>query len=386
MKLLKKDPILSLANEMAIDSPQPSNINYLYNFGSLLVLVLVIQILTGVFLAMHYTPHIDYAFNSVEHIMRDVNYGWLVRYSHSNGASFFFICVYIHIARGLYYGSYTKPRVGLWTVGVIIYLLMTAIGFLGYVLPWGQMSFWGATVITNMVSAIPYLGADIVSFIWGGFSVDNPTLNRFFSLHFLLPFLLAAFAVIHLIYKDVHGSNNPLGLSSNMDKVPLHPYFSYKDYFGFAIFGIAFSFIVFFYPNLLGHSDNYIPANPLVTPEHIVPEWYLLPFYAILRSIPDKLGGVIAMLGAILILLILPFFHVSLVRSSYFRPLWKILFWVFAANFVLLGWIGGNPVEYPFVTIGQVLTAAYFMYFIALVPLFSFLDNVFLFIGLKGRE
>jgi len=253
MKLLKKDPILSLANEMAIDSPQPSNINYLYNFGSLLVLVLVIQILTGVFLAMHYTPHIDYAFNSVEHIMRDVNYGWLVRYSHSNGASFFFICVYIHIARGLYYGSYTKPRVGLWTVGVIIYLLMTAIGFLGYVLPWGQMSFWGATVITNMVSAIPYLGADIVSFIWGGFSVDNPTLNRFFSLHFLLPFLLAAFAVIHLIYKDVHGSNNPLGLSSNMDKVPLHPYFSYKDYFGFAIFGIAFSFIVFFYPNVLGY-------------------------------------------------------------------------------------------------------------------------------------
>lgn len=386
MRLFKKDPILALANEMAIDSPQPSNINYLFNFGSLLVLVLVIQILTGVFLAMHYTPNIDYAFNSVEHIMRDVNYGWLVRYSHSNGASFFFICVYIHIARGLYYGSYTKPRVGLWTVGVIIYLLMTAIAFLGYVLPWGQMSFWGATVITNMVSAIPYLGADIVSFIWGGFSVDNPTLNRFFSLHFLLPFVLAALAVIHLIYKDVHGSNNPLGLSSNMDKVPLHPYFSYKDYFGFAIFGIAFSFVVFFYPNVLGHSDNYIPANPLVTPEHIVPEWYLLPFYAILRSIPDKLGGVIAMLGAILILLILPFFHVSLVRSSYFRPLWKILFWVFAANFVLLGWIGGNPVEYPFVTIGQVLTAAYFMYFIALVPLFSFLDNVFLFIGLKGRE
>lgn len=386
MRLFKKDPILALANEMAIDSPQPSNINYLFNFGSLLVLVLVIQILTGVFLAMHYTPNIDYAFNSVEHIMRDVNYGWLVRYSHSNGASFFFICVYIHIARGLYYGSYTKPRVGLWTVGVIIYLLMTAIAFLGYVLPWGQMSFWGATVITNMVSAIPYLGADIVSFIWGGFSVDNPTLNRFFSLHFLLPFVLAALAVIHLIYKDVHGSNNPLGLSSNMDKVPLHPYFSYKDYFGFAIFGIAFAFVVFFYPNVLGHSDNYTPANPLVTPEHIVPEWYLLPFYAILRSIPDKLGGVIAMLGAILILLILPFFHVSLVRSSYFRPLWKILFWVFAANFVLLGWIGGNPVEYPFVTIGQVLTAAYFMYFIALVPLFSFLDNVFLFIGLKGRE
>jgi ubiquinol-cytochrome c reductase cytochrome b subunit len=235
-----------------------------------------------------------------------------------------------------------------------------------------------------MLSAIPYLGSDFVSFVWGGFSVDNPTLNRFFSLHFLLPFLLAALVFIHLIYKDIHGSNNPLGVSSNMDKLPLHPYYAYKDYFGFAIFGIAFSFIIFFYPNVLGHSDNYIPANPLVTPEHIVPEWYLLPFYAILRSIPDKLGGVIAMLGAILVLLVLPFFHVSLVRSSYFRPLWKILFWLFAANFVLLGWIGGNPVEYPFVTIGQILTITYFMYFIVLVPVFSFLDNLFFFTATEG--
>lgn len=380
MKLLKKNPLLSLFNEFAVDSPLPSNINYLYNFGSLLALVLGIQILTGIFLAMHYTPNIDLAFNSIEHICRDVNYGWLIRYAHSNGASFFFICVYIHIARGLYYGSYSKPRVGLWYAGVAIYFIMMGTAFLGYVLPWGQMSFWGATVITNMLSAIPYVGTDLVYFVWGGFSVDNPTLNRFFSLHFLLPFLLAALAIIHLLFLHVHGSNNPLGISSNMDKLPLHPYYSYKDYFGFIIFGIFFSFILFFFPNLLGHSDNYIPANPLVTPEHIVPEWYFLPFYAILRSIPDKLGGVLAMVGAILILLTLPFFNISLIRSSYFRPIWKILFWLFVANFLLLGWIGGNPVEYPYVLIGQILTISYFMYFIVLVPLFSFIDNVFLFL------
>jgi len=381
MKIIKKNPILYLVNEFAIDSPLPSNINYLYGFGSLLALVLVIQILTGLFLAMHYTPNIDYAFNSVEHIMRDVNYGWLIRYAHSNGASFFFICVYIHIGRGLYYGSYTNPRSGLWTVGVIIYFIMMGTAFLGYVLPWGQMSFWGATVITNMLSAIPYLGSEIVYFVWGGFSVDNPTLNRFFSLHFLLPFLLAALAVIHLIFLHLHGSNNPLGISSNMDKLPLHPYYSYKDYFGFSVFAFIFSIFLFFFPNVLGHSDNYIPANPLVTPEHIVPEWYFLPFYAILRSIPNKLGGVIAMVAAILILLTLPFFHISLIRSSLFRPLWKILFWLFAANFLLLGWIGGNPVEYPYVLIGQILTITYFMYFIILVPFFSFLDNIFFFLS-----
>jgi len=288
--------------------------------------------------------------------------------------------VYIHIGRGLYYGSYNKPRIGLWYVGVIIYFIMMGTAFLGYVLPWGQMSFWGATVITNMLSAIPYIGTDLVYFVWGGFSVDNPTLNRFFSLHFLLPFLLAALAIIHIIFLHVHGSNNPLGISSNMDKLPLHPYYAYKDYFGFAIFGIFFSFILFFYPNLLGHSDNYIPANPLVTPEHIVPEWYFLPFYAILRSIPDKLGGVLGMIGAILILLTLPILNISLIRSSYFRPIWKILFWLFVANFILLGWIGGNPVEYPYVLIGQILTITYFMYFIILVPLFSFMDNVLLFI------
>jgi len=380
MKLLKKNPVLSIFNEFMVDSPLPSNINYLYGFGSLLGAVLGLQILTGIFLAMHYTPNIDYAFNSVEHICRDVNYGWLLRYAHSNGASFFFICVYIHIGRGLYYGSYNKPRIGLWYVGVIIYFIMMGTAFMGYVLPWGQMSFWGATVITNMLSAIPYVGTDLVYFVWGGFSVDNPTLNRFFSLHFLLPFLLTALVFIHLIFLHVHGSNNPLGISSNMDKLPLHPYFSYKDYVGLIVFGIFFSFILFFYPNLLGHSDNYIPANPLVTPEHIVPEWYFLPFYAILRSIPDKLGGVLGMIGAILILFTLPIFNISLIRSSYFRPIWKILFWLFIANFVLLGWIGGNPVEYPYVLIGQILTITYFIYFIILVPLFSFMDNLLLFI------
>jgi ubiquinol-cytochrome c reductase cytochrome b subunit len=380
MKLLKKNPVLSLFNEFLVDSPLPSNINYIYGFGSLLGLVLVIQILTGIFLAMHYTPNIDYAFNSVEHICRDVNYGWLLRYAHSNGASFFFICVYIHIGRGLYYGSYNKPRIGLWYVGVIIYFIMMGTAFMGYVLPWGQMSFWGATVITNMLSAIPYIGTDLVYFVWGGFSVDNPTLNRFFSLHFLLPFLLAALVIIHLIFLHLHGSNNPLGISSNMDKLPLHPYYSYKDYVGVLIFAIFFSFILFFYPNVLGHPDNYIPANPLVTPEHIVPEWYFLPFYAILRSIPNKLGGVVAMVGAILILLTLPILNISLIRSSYFRPICKILFWLFVANFVLLGWIGGNPVEYPYVLIGQILTITYFVYFIILIPLFSFMDNLLLFI------
>lgn len=377
MKIIKTNPVLYMLNEFAIDSPLPSNINYLYNFGSLLALVLGLQIFTGLFLAMHYTPHISYAFNSIDHIMRDVNYGWLIRYAHSNGASFFFICVYIHIGRGLYYGSFTKPRVGLWFVGVIIYFIMMGTAFLGYVLPWGQMSFWGATVITNMLSAIPYIGSEIVYFVWGGFSVENPTLNRFFSLHFLLPFLLAALAIIHLIFLHLHGSNNPLGIESNMDKLPLHPYYSYKDYFGFILFALIFSIFLFFYPNLLGHSDNYIPANPLVTPEHIVPEWYFLPFYAILRSIPDKLGGVIAMVAAILILVTLPFLHISLIRSSTFRPFWKILFWFFAANFLLLGWIGGNPVEFPYVLIGQILTISYFSYFIILVPFFSFFDNIF---------
>jgi ubiquinol-cytochrome c reductase cytochrome b subunit len=330
---------------------------------------------------MHYTSNIAYAFDSVEHIMRDVNFGWLLRYAHANGASFSFICVYTHIGRNLYYGSYTKPRAHLRSVGIIIYFLMMGTAFLGYVLPWGQMSFWGATVITNMLSSIPYLGTDLVYFVWGGFAVDNPTLNRFFSLHYCLPFVLIAFVVIHLIYLHVNGSNNPLGISSNIDKIPFHPYYTYKDYFGLILLGLAFSFFIYFSPNSMGHPDNYIEANPLVTPPHIVPEWYFLPFYAILRSIPNKLGGVLAMVLAILIFLIIPYTHFSLVRSTYFRPIWRIIIWLFFINFLLLGWIGGNPVEYPYVLIGQILTFTYFTFIIFIFPLLSFLDYLFYFLA-----
>ena len=345
MRILKTHPVLSLFNSFLVDSPLPSNISYFWSFGSLAGVLLATQLITGIALAMHYTPHVDLAFISVEHIMRDVNYGWLLRYIHANGASMFFIIVYIHIARGLYYGSYTSPRELLWSVGVIIFFLMMGTAFMGYVLPWGQMSFWAATVITNMLSAIPWVGTDLVQLVWGGFSVDNATLNRFFSLHYLLPFLILALVFVHLIALHQHASNNPLGISSNIDKVPFHPYFTYKDIFGFFLFGIFFAYFVYFDPNVLGHPDNYIPANPLVTPAHIVPEWYFLPFYAILRSIPSKLGGVIAMIGAILILLVLPFVHTSEVRSSSVRPIAKKIFWFFVADVVLLGWIGGKPVE-----------------------------------------
>jgi len=385
-KIYKTHPLLSLVNEFAVDSPLPSNINYIYNFGSLLTLVLVIQILTGIFLAMHYTPSLTSAFDSVEHIMRDVNSGWLIRYAHANGASFFFVCVYIHIGRGLYYGSYTQPRMWLWNVGIIIYFLMVGTAFLGYVLPWGQMSFWAATVITNMLSSIPYLGTDLVYFVWGGFSVDNPTLNRFFSLHYLLPFVLGALALVHVLFLHVNGSNNPLGISSNIDKVPLHPYFSYKDFFGFAVFGLLFSLFLFFAPNYLGHPDNYVEANPLVTPTHIVPEWYFLPFYAVLRSIPTKLGGVSAMVVAILIFLILPFTTRPLYVSSSFRPIWRIVIWFFFFNFILLGWIGGNPAEYPYIFIGQALTFTYFFTIIILFPLISALDSLFFFLGQPNKN
>lgn len=376
MRLFKNHPVLSLVNMFLIDSPLPSNINYFWNFGSILGLCLIIQIVTGIALAMHYNASVDLAFLSVEHIMRDVNYGWLLRYMHANGASMFFICVYIHIARGLYYGSYTKPRELLWSVGVIIFLMMMGTAFIGYVLPWGQMSFWGATVITNMLSAIPWMGTDLVQLVWGGFSVDNATLNRFFSLHYLLPFILAALSIIHLMALHEHGSNNPLGIGSNMDKVPFHPYFTYKDLYGFFIFLIFFAFFIYFSPNVLGHSDNYIPANPLVTPPHIVPEWYFLPFYAILRSIPSKLGGVIAMIGAILILLLLPILHTSQIRSSSFRPFQKKLFWFFVADVLLLGWIGGQPVEDPYVFVGQIATIFYFSYFMIFTPLIGFIENI----------
>jgi ubiquinol-cytochrome c reductase cytochrome b subunit len=324
---------------------------------------------------MHYTPHVDFAFNSVEHIMRDVNNGWIIRYTHANVASFFFIFVYMHIARGLYYSSYKTPRVLLWSIGVIILILMIAIAFLGYVLPYGQMSLWGATVITNLLSAIPVFGQDIVEFVWGGFSVNNATLNRFFSLHYLLPFVLAALAVAHLIALHEHGSNNPNGVSSNGDRLAFHPYFIFKDLVTIFGFFLALSIIVFFYPNVLGHSDNYIPADPMVTPASIVPEWYLLPYYAILRSIPNKLLGVIAMFGSLLILIILPLVDVSRIRGNQFRPAMKLAFWFFVVDFFILMWIGSQHPETPYVEIGQVATAFYFAWFLIIVPLIGLVEN-----------
>jgi ubiquinol-cytochrome c reductase cytochrome b subunit len=367
-----KDYILSIVDSHLIDYPSPINLSYAWSFGSLAGICLVIQILTGIFLAMHYTPHIDLAFASVEHIMRDVNGGWLIRYMHANGASMFFIVVYCHIFRGLYYGSYMAPRELLWCSGVVIFLLMMATAFMGYVLPWGQMSFWGATVITNLFSVA---GQWVVDWLWGGFSVDNPTLNRFFSLHFLMPFLIAGMVLAHLALLHRDGSNNPLGIESSGDKISFYPYYYVKDLFSFMLFVVFFSVFLFYYPNLLGHPDNYIPANPMVTPHHIVPEWYFLPFYAILRSIPDKLGGVLAMGGAIVILLFLPFINTSEVRSSTFRPIYRKLFWLIFADFLLLGWIGQEVVEYPFEQIGLAATVFYFFYFLVLIPAVGILEN-----------
>ena len=368
MKRWSKQPILAIINNHIVDYPTPINISYLWGFGSLSGLILVVQILTGVFLAMHYTPHVDLAFSSVEHIIRDVNNGWLLRYLHANGASFFFIVVYTHMFRGLYYGSYAHPRELLWCSGVVIFILIMATAFIGYVLPWGQMSFWGATVITNLISAIPAVGESVVNWVWGGFSVDNPTLNRFFSLHYILPFVIAALALVHLILLHQDGSNNPLGVDSKSDTISFYPYFYVKDLFGLILLFILYSYFVFFAPNALGHSDNYIIANPIVTPAHIVPEWYFLPFYAILRSIPHKLGGVIAMFGAIVCLIALPFINTSEVRSSVFRPIFRKFFWLFVADCFLLGWIGQNVVEYPYVEIGQICTVFYFFFLLVLIP------------------
>jgi len=370
-----KDAILSFIDSHIINYPTPVNLNYLWSFGSLSGMCLVIQIITGIFLAMHYTPHIDLAFNSVEHIMRDVNNGWLIRYLHANGASMFFIVVYFHIFRGLYFGSYMYPRAFLWFSGVFIFLAMMATAFLGYVLPWGQMSFWGATVITNLFSAIPYVGSSIVELLWGGFSVDNATLNRFFSLHYLLPFLIAGLSVVHLSLLHTVGSNNPLGINKCVDLVIFYPYFYVKDLFAFALFLFLLFSLVFFAPNLLGHSDNYIAANPLVTPPHIVPEWYFLPFYAILRSIPNKLGGVVAMIFAILILLLLPIINFSRIRSSKFRPFYSFFYWFLVSDFLLLGWIGQKPVESPYIEIGMFATIFYFMFFLFLMPLLGLLED-----------
>nr|YP_009402608.1 apocytochrome b [Sheathia arcuata]ARX95748.1 apocytochrome b [Sheathia arcuata] len=374
MRILKR-PLMSTINNHLIDYPTPINIHYAWNFGFLSAMCLIIQILTGVFLAMHYTPHVDLAFASVEHIMRDVNFGWLLRYIHSNGASMFFIVVYIHLFRGLYFGSYATPRRFVWVVGVIILFLMIMTAFIGYVLPWGQMSLWGATVITNLVSAIPLIGDSIVSWLWGGFSVDNATLNRFFSLHYLLPFLIAAASLLHLVILHQDGSGNPLGIDSSVDKVPMYPYFIVKDLLGLLLLAILFSFFVNFFPNLLGHSDNYIEANPMITPAHIVPEWYFLPFYAILRSIPHKLGGVIAMVSAIAVLALLPWIYSTEIRSSRFRPIYKFFYWTFLLCCVVLGWIGGMPVEDPYILVGQLASIYYFFYFLLFLPILGKIEQ-----------
>jgi ubiquinol-cytochrome c reductase cytochrome b subunit len=386
MRILKSNPILSLANSYLVDSPQPASLSYMWNFGSLLAVCLGLQIVTGVFLAMHYTPNVDLAFISVEHIMRDVNYGWAIRYAHANVASFFFIFVYAHIGRGLYYGSYKSPRVLPWSIGVIILVVMMATGFLGYVLPYGQMSLWGATVITNLLSAIPYVGQDFVQLVWGGFSVSNATLNRFFSLHYLLPFILAALAMLHMITLHQHGSSNPNGITGNVDRVPMHPYFLFKDLVTIFFFFLVLSVIIFYYPNLLGHSDNYIPANPMSTPASIVPEWYLLPYYAILRSIPNKLLGVIAMFASLFILLIMPIADTSRIRGNQFRPLMKFFFWVFVVNFFILMWIGSQHPEYPFTVVGQFSTALYFLFFVLIVPVTGICENTLMDLALPIKS
>jgi ubiquinol-cytochrome c reductase cytochrome b subunit len=387
MRILKTHPLLKLVNSYVIDSPQPSNISYLWNFGSLLAFCLIIQIVTGVTLAMHYNPSVLEAFNSVEHIMRDVNNGWLIRYLHSNTASAFFFLVYLHMGRGLYYGSYRTPRGLVWVLGTIIFLLMIITGFLGYVLPYGQMSLWGATVITNLMSAIPWIGQDIVEFIWGGFSVNNATLNRFFALHFVLPFVLAALALMHLIaLHDSAGSGNPLGVSGNYDRLPFAPYFIFKDLITIFLFILVLSIFVFFMPNALGDSDNYVMANPMQTPPSIVPEWYLLPFYAILRSIPNKLLGVIAMISAILMLLVMPFADLSRSRGIQFRPLSKIVFYIFIANFLILMQLGAKHVESPFIEFGQISTALYFSHFLIIVPMVSLLENTLIDLSLVNNN
>nr|WCH57661.1 apocytochrome b [Hypnea sp.] len=377
MRFLKQ-PLIHIANDHLIEYPTPINIHYAWSFGFLSGMCLIIQILTGIFLAMHYTPHVDLAFASVEHIMRDVNYGWLLRYIHANGASMFFIVVYLHIFRGLYFGSYTKPRQWVWVLGVLILLLMIITAFIGYVLPWGQMSLWGATVITNLVSAIPVIGNSIVTWLWGGFSVDNATLNRFFSLHYLLPFIISAASIVHIAILHQNGSGNPLGVESNVDKINFYPYFVIKDVLGLILFIIFFSMFIYFSPNILGHPDNYIEANPMVTPAHIVPEWYFLPFYAILRSIPHKLGGVIAMISAIAILAVLPWVHSTEIRSSRFRPIYRCLYWTFVTICMILGWIGGMPVEDPYILIGQLASLYYFIYLICFLPFLGKIEKFLL--------
>lgn len=370
-------PIAGLIHSSFVDYPTPRNLNYWWTFGGILTFVLGVQIVTGIILVMHYTPHADLAFRSVEHIMRDVNFGWLLRYVHANGASMFFVAVYIHMFRGLYYGSYKAPREVLWILGVIIYLLMMATAFMGYVLPWGQMSYWGAVVITNFFSAIPLVGEAITTWLWGGYSVGNPTLQRFFSLHYLLPFVIAGVVVLHVWALHVVGQNNPTGVEpkSSQDTVPFTPYATVKDGFLMVVFCILFGWFVFYIPNYLGHADNYIPANPGATPAHIVPEWYFLPFYAILRAIPDKLLGVIAMFSAVLILAFLPWLDTSRVRSANYRPLYRQFFWAFVVTCVLLGWLGSKPAEGGYVIAARILTFWYFAHFLIVLPVLGLIEK-----------
>jgi len=370
-------PLLTLAHHIN-DYPTPKNLNYWWTFGGILTFFLIIQIITGLVLAMHYVAHADLAFGSVEHIMRDVNYGWLIRYLHANGSSMFFLAVYIHIFRALFYGSYKAPREIIWIIGMLIYLLMMATAFMGYVLPWGQMSFWAATVITNLFSAIPLVGESITSWLWGGYAVGSPTLTRFFSLHYLFPFLIFGLVILHIWALHIPGNNNPVGIDikkPSKETVPFHPYIVIKDFYALLIFLIIFSGFVFFVPNVLGHPDNYIEANPMVTPSHIVPEWYLLPFYAILRSVPDKLGGVVVMFAAVFILMFLPWLDTSKVRSAVFRPFYKVFFWILVIDVIVLGYIGANPPEGMYLIIGRIATIYYFVHFILIMPLLGFKEK-----------
>ncbi len=366
-------PLLTLSHHLT-SYPTPKNLNYWWTFGGILTFCLITQIITGIVLAMHYVAHTDHAFQSIEHIMRDVNYGWLIRYVHSNGASMFFLAVYIHIFRGLFYGSYKAPREMIWIIGLVIYLLMMATAFMGYVLPWGQMSFWGATVITNLFSAIPLIGESITTWLWGGYSVDNPTLNRFYSLHYLLPFLIFGLVILHIWALHVPGNNNPAGIDvkkNSNETMSFHPYMVMKDLVALLAFSIIFLWFVFFAPNVLGHPDNYIEADPLVTPSHIVPEWYLLPFYAILRAIPSKLGGVIFMFASIFVLMFLPWLDTLKVRSATFRPIYRKFFWVLVFNVILLGYLGAKPPEGIYLILSRIGTAYYFIHFLVLLPFLS---------------